>query len=123
MYKRQDPARGELDMLYLFDVLNVDQEGFDKFSPLPLDLPRFKRALAHWQQVLHGHGWLALFLGNHDQPRAVSRFGDEGAYRARSAKMLANAMYFLQGTPYLYQGEELGMANPHYCLLYTSRCV
>ena len=112
-----DPARGELDMLYLFDVLNVDQEGFDKFSPLPLDLPRFKRALAHWQQVLHGHGWLALFLGNHDQPRAVSRFGDEGAYRARSAKMLANAMYFLQGTPYLYQGEELGMANPHYASL------
>ena len=109
-----DPARGELDALYPFDLLNVDQEGYDKFSPLPLDLPSLKRALSHWQSVLHDHGWLALFIGNHDQPRALSRFGDEEHYPVRSAKLLANAMYFLQGTPYIYQGDEIGMTNPHY---------
>ena len=109
-----DPARGELDALYPFDLLNVDQEGYDKFSPLPLDLPSLKRALAHWQSVMHDHGWLALFIGNHDQPRALSRFGDEEHYPVRSAKLLANAMYFLQGTPYIYQGDEIGMTNPHY---------
>lgn len=112
-----DPSRGELDALYPFDLLNVDQDGYDKFSPRPLNLPQLKAALAHWQQVMQDHGWLALFLGNHDQPRAVSRFGDEGQFRARSAKALASAMYFLQGTPYLYQGEELGMTNPHYTSL------
>ena len=109
-----DPARGELDALYPFDLLNVDQDGYDKFSPLPLDLPKLKKALSHWQNVMHDHGWLALFIGNHDQPRALSRFGDEEHYPARSAKLLANAMYFLQGTPYIYQGDELGMTNPHY---------
>ena len=109
-----DPARGELDALYPFDLLNVDQEGYDKFSPLPLDLPSLKRALSHWQSVMHDHGWLALFIGNHDQPRALSRFGDEEHYSVRSAKLLANAMYFLQGTPYIYQGDEIGMTNPHY---------
>ena len=109
-----DPARGELDALYPFDLLNVDQDGYDKFSPLPLDLPKLKKALSHWQGVMHDHGWLALFIGNHDQPRALSRFGDEEHYPARSAKLLANAMYFLQGTPYIYQGDELGMTNPHY---------
>ncbi len=118
-----DPARGELDALYPFDLLNVDQDGYDKFSPRPLDLVQLKAALAHWQQVMQDHGWLALFLGNHDQPRAVSRFGDEGEFRARSAKMLANAMYFLRGTPYLYQGEELGMTNPHYTSLSQFRDV
>lgn len=112
-----DPAREELDALYPFDLLNVDQDGYDKFSPRPLDLPQLKAALAHWQRVMQDHGWLALFLGNHDQPRAVSRFGDEGEFWARSAKALASAMYFLQGTPYLYQGEELGMTNPHYTSL------
>ena len=109
-----DPARGELDALYPFDLLNVDQEGYDKFSPLPLDLPSLKRALSHWQSVMHDHGWLALFIGNHDQPRALSRFGDEEHYPVRSAKLLANAMYFLQGTPYIYQGDEIGMTNPNY---------
>ncbi len=112
-----DPARGELDALYPFDLLNVDQEGYDKFSPLPLDLPSLKRALSHWQSVMHDHGWLALFIGNHDQPRALSRFGDEEHYPVRSAKLLANAMYFLQGTPYIYQGDEIGMTNPHYASL------
>ena len=118
-----DPSRKELDALYPFDLLNVDQDGYDKFSPRPLDLAQLKGALAHWQQVMQDHGWLALFLGNHDQPRAVSRFGDEGEFWARSAKMLANAMYFLQGTPYLYQGEELGMTNPHYSSLSQFRDV
>ena len=118
-----DPSRGELDALYPFDLLNVDQEGYDKFSPLPLDLPKLKKALSHWQSVMHDHGWLALFIGNHDQPRALSRFGDEHNYPARSAKLLANAMYFLQGTPYIYQGDEIGMTNPHYSSLSQFRDV
>ncbi|HIU87775.1 MAG TPA: alpha-glucosidase [Candidatus Avilachnospira avistercoris] len=118
-----DPARGELDALYPFDLLNVDQEGYDKFSPLPLDLPKLKKALSHWQNVMHDHGWLALFIGNHDQPRALSRFGDEDQYPVRSAKLLANAMYFLQGTPYIYQGDELGMTVPHYTELSQFRDV
>ncbi len=112
-----DPSRGELDALYPFDLLNIDQEGYDKFAPVPFELPRLKKALAHWQSVMHDHGWLALFIGNHDQPRALSRFGDEKSYPSRSAKLLANAMYFLQGTPYIYQGDELGMTNPHYSSL------
>ena len=108
------PERKELDMLYLFDILNIDQEGFDKFAPKPLDLPLLKRTLNYWQQGLHDKGWLALFIGNHDQPRAVSRFGSDTTYRVQTAKMIANAMYMLQGTPYIFQGDEIGMTNLHF---------
>ena len=108
-YCSTDPH--EFDMLYFFDMLNIDQDGFDKFSPVPFRVSKLKRALAHWIEVLHGKGYLALFLGNHDQCRALSRFGDTGEYRVRSAKTLANAMYFLEGIPYIYQGDELGMVN------------
>ncbi|MCQ4948734.1 MULTISPECIES: glycoside hydrolase family 13 protein [Oscillospiraceae] len=108
------PDRRELNMLYLFDLLNIDQEGFDKFSPKPLDLPLFKKTALEWQQGLHGQGWQALFMDNHDQPRAVSRFGDDGVYWKESAKMLANCFYMMQGTPYIFQGDEIGMTNVHY---------
>ncbi|SCJ75828.1 Oligo-1%2C6-glucosidase [Anaerotruncus sp. 2789STDY5834896] len=108
------PDRQELDMLYPFDILNVDQEGFDKFAPKPLDLPLLKSELARWQTGLHNSGWLALFMGNHDQCRAVSRFGDDGKYWKQSAKMLANCFYMMQGTPYIFQGDEIGMTNVHY---------
>lgn len=117
------PQRNELDMLYLFDILNIDQDGFDKFSPLPLNLPLLKRTLNTWQQGMHDRGWLALFIGNHDQPRAVSRFGNDGKYHAESAKMLACAMYFLQGTPYFYQGDEIGMTNVNYKSVHDFRDV
>ncbi len=106
-----DPDREEFDMLYFFDMLNFDQEGYDKFRPLPFRVSDLKKTMDHWIRNLHGKGYCALFLGNHDQCRALSRFGDTGAYRVRSAKTLANAMYFLEGVPYVYQGDELGMTN------------
>ena len=106
-----DPKREEFDMLYFFDMLNFDQEGYDKFKPVPFKVSDLKKTMDHWISNLHGKGYCALFIGNHDQCRALSRFGNTGAYRVRSAKTLANAMYFLEGVPYVYQGDELGMTN------------
>jgi oligo-1,6-glucosidase len=77
----------------------------------PLDLSDLKRTMGRWQEALHGQGWNSLYLSNHDQPRAVSRFGSDGEHRVRSAKMLGLWLHGLQGTPYVYQGEELGMGN------------
>jgi trehalose-6-phosphate hydrolase len=71
----------------------------------------------HWQQGMHNQAWNALFWCNHDQPRIVSRFGDEGKYRIPAAKMLAMVLHGMQGTPYIYQGEEIGMTNPHFSRL------
>ena len=105
------PEREEFDMLYLFDLLNFDQEGYDKFSPLPFRPSDLKKVLDEWISTLHGKTYMALFLGNHDQCRPLSRFGDTGRYRNESAKTLANAMYFTEGIPYIYQGEELGLLN------------
>ena len=105
----------ELDMLYIFDLLNFDQDGFDKFSPLPFDVKAFKQTIFHWQKEMSEIGRLALFFSNHDQARSVSRFGDDSdQYRDLLAKMQGNAMYMLKGTPYIYQGEELGMTNLSY---------
>ena len=105
------PENEEFDMLYFFDMLNFDQDGYDKFSPTGFKVSDLKKTMDHWIRALHGTGYCALFLGNHDQCRPVSRFGNTGEYRIRSAKTLANAMYFLEGIPYIYQGEELGMMN------------
>ena len=105
------PENEEFDMLYFFDMLNFDQDGYDKFSPTGFKVSDLKKTMDHWIKALHGTGYCALFLGNHDQCRPVSRFGNTGEYRIRSAKTLANAMYFLEGIPYIYQGEELGMTN------------
>lgn len=77
----------------------------------PLELSDLKSVLTKWQKTLEHKGWNTLFWCNHDQPRIVSRFGDEGRYRKESAKMLATVLYFMKGTPYIYQGEEIGMTN------------
>ena len=105
----------EVDMLYLFELLNFDQDGYDKFAPLPFDVKSFKEAVFGWQEEMKEFGHLALFFSNHDQARSVSRFGnDSDEYRDLSAKMHGNAMYMLKGTPYIYQGEELGMTSLDY---------
>ncbi|MFJ6698024.1 alpha-glucosidase [Streptomyces sp. NPDC091272] len=106
-----DPARRELDMVFQFEHVGLDH-GRDKFDPRPLRLTDLKASLARWQTGLAGTGWNSLYWNNHDQPRAVSRFGDDSpAHRRRSATMLATVLHLHQGTPYIYQGEELGMTN------------
>ncbi len=100
----------ELDLIFQFDLMDMDGRNGNKWDPIPFDLMRFKKIIDEWQQAID---WNTLFLGNHDQPRIVSRFGNTGTeeLRIRSAKCLAAAMYLLRGTPFIYQGEELGMAN------------
>src|ERR1700733_5881909 len=104
------PERRELDMVFQFEHVRLDQ-GAHKYDLLPLTLPDLKRSMAAWQAGLAGHGWNSLYFGNHDQPRSLSRFGDDGKYRVASAKTLATFQHLPQGTPYVYQGDELGMAN------------
>ncbi|WP_323918287.1 alpha,alpha-phosphotrehalase [Aeromonas caviae] len=104
----------ELSMVFNFHHLKVDYPGGDKWTKAPFDFLELKRIFNHWQSGMHGKGWLALFWCNHDQPRIVSRFGDEGEHRVVAAKMLASTLHGLQGTPYIYQGEEIGMTNPGY---------
>lgn len=102
----------ELSMVFQFEHICLDQEpGGEKWDWIPLPLVRLKKCMERWQQGLHGQGWNSLFLNNHDLPRIVSRWGDDGKYRVESAKMLATMLYGLEGTPYIYQGEELGMTN------------
>jgi oligo-1,6-glucosidase len=106
-----DPRRGELDMVIPFDHMGVDHGPGGRYDIRPLSLPDLKRALSRWQTGLEGQGWACLYWNNHDQPRAVSRFGDDRAYRVESAKLLATVLYLMKGTPFLYQGEEIGMTN------------
>jgi oligo-1,6-glucosidase len=105
-----DPARHELDMVFQFQHVEVDF-GSDRFAPHPLHLPELKEAMASWQTGLAERGWNSLYFGNHDQPRSLSRFGDDGAHRIASAKALATVLHLHRGTPYVYQGDELGQAN------------
>ncbi len=104
--------RAELDMVFQF---NHVVEGWDakhgKWKPRPFDLVAFKRVLNAWQAALAEDGWNSLFLSNHDLPRQVSKYGDDGRYRVKSAKMLATVMHLMKGTPFVYQGEEIGMTN------------
>lgn len=107
-----DPARHELSMIFQFEAVTRfwdDKQG--KWKPKPIDLPVLKSIFAKWQAALATKGWSALFWGNHDLPRAVSRYGDDGANRVASAKMLATVLHMMKGTPYVYQGEEIGMTN------------
>ncbi|MFM5302369.1 alpha,alpha-phosphotrehalase [Aeromonas caviae] len=104
----------ELSMVFNFHHLKVDYPGGDKWTKAPFDFLELKRIFNHWQSGMHGKGWSALFWCNHDQPRIASRFGDEGEHRVVAAKMLASTLHSLQGTPYIYQGEEIGMTNPGY---------
>lgn len=109
------PEREELDMTFQFHHLKVDYPNGEKWTKAPFDFIELKRILSHWQVGMHeGHGWNALFWCNHDQPRVVSRFGDEGKYHAESAKMLSTTLHMMKGTPYIYQGEEIGMPNPDF---------
>jgi oligo-1,6-glucosidase len=105
-----DPARHELDMVFQFEHVSVDFVDH-RYNLRPVQLPALKASLATWQQGMAGRGWNSLYWGNHDWPRAVSRFGDEGTYRVESAKALATVLHLHRGTPYVYQGEELGMVN------------
>jgi oligo-1,6-glucosidase len=107
-----DPARGELDMVFQFEHMSVDQSPSDKFDYVGLDLVVLKRSLHRWQAALAETGWNSLYWNNHDQPRVVSRFGDDDPdYWAASAKALATVLHGMRGTPFVYQGEELGMTN------------
>jgi trehalose-6-phosphate hydrolase len=108
------PDNKELSMVFHFHHLKVDYPNGRKWAIAPFDFIRLKQIFNHWQTGLNGKGWGALFWCNHDQPRVVSRFGDDKMYRVESAKMLAASIHMMQGTPYIYQGEELGMTNPGY---------
>ena len=106
-----DPARGEVDMVFQFDHVWVDR-GADPWLLQPLRLTDLKAILGRWQAGLADNGWNSLYWNNHDQPRVVSRFGDDSPqYRVRSAQMLGAVLHLHRGTPYVYQGEELGMTN------------
>jgi trehalose-6-phosphate hydrolase len=110
-----NPEREELNMTFNFHHLKVDYPNGEKWALADFDFLELKRILSEWQTKMHeGGGWNALFWCNHDQPRVVSRYGDDGRYRKESAKMLATAIHMMQGTPYIYQGEEIGMTNPHF---------
>ena len=105
-------AGKELNMVFQFEHVDNGSGDYGKWTTEKYDFKEFKRIMIKWQEELQGKAWNSLFLGNHDQPRSVSRFGnDNPAYRETSAKMLATCLHLMQGTPYVYQGEELGMTN------------
>ncbi|EGR0669604.1 alpha-glucosidase [Vibrio vulnificus] len=106
-----DPERHELSMVFQFEHITLTWQHGDKWNPIPLDLKQFKHVLTKWQTELSNQGWNSLFWNNHDLPRVVSKYGDDRRYRVESGKMLATALHFLKGTPYIYQGEEIGMTN------------
>lgn len=107
-----DPKRNELSMVFQFEHSGLDQqpEG-EKWDLKELSVPKLKAVLSKWQTSLGEQGWNSLFWNNHDLPRIVSRWGNDGRYRVKSAKMLAILLHMMKGTPYIYQGEELGMTN------------
>lgn len=107
-----NPGRKELSMVFQFEHIGLDQiEGKEKWDVKPLELLDLKKVLSKWQTELEGQGWNSLFWNNHDLPRIVSRWGNDKEYRIESAKMLATLLHGMKGTPYIYQGEELGMTN------------
>ena len=106
-----DPARREVNMVFQFEHVSLDSGPGGKWDVRPLRLLDLKASLGRWQAGLANAGWNSLYWDNHDQPRAVSRFGDVGEFRVQSAKMLASVLHLHRGTPYVYQGEEIGMTN------------
>lgn len=107
-----DPERKELSMIFQFEQCGLDkQPGGSRWDLKPLDLTELKAVFSKWQTELEGCGWNSLFWNNHDLPRIVSRWGDDREYRIQSAKMLATLLHGMKGTPYIYQGEEIGMTN------------
>ena len=110
-----NPEEKELSMVFQFEHIGLDEQpGKEKWDLKPLELKELKRVFSKWQTELEGKGWNSLFWNNHDLPRIVSRWGNDKEYRVESAKMLATLLHGLKGTPYIYQGEELGMTNVHF---------
>ncbi|MBW9300991.1 alpha,alpha-phosphotrehalase [Pediococcus acidilactici] len=109
------PDEHELTMAFTFHHLKVDYDHGQKWTKIPFDFAALKQTLNEWQVGMNkGNGWNALFWNNHDQPWALNRFGDPVHYREKSAEMLATTIHLLRGTPYIYQGEEIGMSDPNY---------
>ncbi|MGG4480891.1 glycoside hydrolase family 13 protein [Paenibacillus illinoisensis] len=112
-----NPDGSEFSMVFQFEHIGLDeQEGKGKWDLKPLDVLELKKVLSKWQTELKGDAWNSLFWNNHDLPRIVSRWGNDGEYRIESAKMLATLLHGMQGTPYIYQGEELAMTNVQYAI-------
>ena len=111
--KYSDPDRHELSMIFQFEDQNIDKQlGKPKWDLKPFKASDLKKVLVKWQtQIDYNHGWNSLFWENHDLPRVISRWGDDGKYRVQSAKMFAIALHLMRGTPYIYNGEEIGMTN------------
>lgn len=103
--------RNELNMVFHFDHMFMNMGPGGRFDPLPIDFQEFKDVFNRWDQQLKGKGWGSIFLGNHDFPRMVSRFATDGPHRDKASKLLATLLMTLRGTPYVYQGDELGMTN------------
>lgn len=107
-----DPKRNELSMIFQFEHVGLDQQaGKDKWDLKPLSIPELKQVLSKWQTSLGNEGWNSLFWNNHDLPRIISRWGNDQDYREESGKMFAILLHMMKGTPYIYQGEEIGMTN------------
>ena len=109
-----DEKEKELNMVFHFDHLQIDFGPEGKFDPQPIDFLKFKKVFSNWDSLLRNKGWNSIFLGNHDFSRIVSRFGNDQKYRNESAKLLATLLTTLRGTPYVYQGDEIGMTNVKY---------
>ena len=114
-----DPTREELNMIFTFEHMNIDRVPGSvnrKWALKPFDLRELKRVMSEWQTKLYGRGWNALYFENHDQPRVISRWGNDTVYRKKCAKAYATILHGMQGTPYIYQGEEIGMTNVRFDL-------
>ena len=114
-----DPTREELNMIFTFEHMNIDRilgSVNRKWALKPFDLRELKRVMTDWQNKLYGKGWNALYFENHDQPRVISRWGNDTTYREECAKAYATVLHGMQGTPYVYQGEEIGMTNVQFPL-------
>lgn len=109
-----EPNRKELNMVFQFEHMHVDYGEYGRYSDVTFKMSDLRQSMARWQEAI---SWNALYLGNHDQPRLVSRFGNEGRYREKSAKMLAIIQILQKGTPFIYQGDEIGMTNAHFTRL------
>ncbi|WP_251550696.1 alpha,alpha-phosphotrehalase [Neobacillus muris] len=110
-----NPERQELNMIFSFHHLKVDYPNGKKWVKADFDFLALKKIMSQWQiEMNRGGGWNAIFLSNHDQPRHLSRFGDDQKYHKESGKMLATTLHMMQGTPFVYQGEEIGMTNPKF---------
>lgn len=112
--KYTNPKEKELDMVFNFHHLKVDYKNMNKWENKPWDKQEFKKILTNWQLKMQNKGWNAIFFNNHDQPRVNSRYGDVEHYWYESSTLFASLMFSLKGTPFIYQGEEIGMTNPNW---------